>query len=369
MKQLEWVNVTKGIAIIAVVLSHTVHGLQDLTLFPIKSLAYEIWFVSVFFVLGGFFIKEEKLCKPLEFTKGKMKSLYSLLLYFYIPAVLLHNLFLQIGFYDTTTSYGGKYMSYWEPITFIKEVVFSCCFMGREPILGAMWFVYVLLLALIGFSFSSFIIKKIFKKNYEIARATILLFFCIMSCSATNILQFTIPRFNNVLTAMWLIYCGYILNQYIKVKYNNKWVVIGSGVLVYHIASIQGGVALNGNIYPDVLSLTISSAASLYIICYFAKIIENNIVGKCLSYCGKESFYIMALHFMGFKVMSLILNLFGFNMNLSSLMAPTNKEPMLVLLYVLMGIIFPLAFMAFFRKIKNVTVNNHINHTTVRKSG
>lgn len=77
----------------------------------------------------------------------------------------------------------------------------------------------------------------------------------------------------------------------------------------------------------------------------------------------------MALHFMGFKVMSLILNLFGFNMNLSSLMAPTNKEPMLVLLYVLMGIIFPLAFMAFFRKIKNVTVNNHINHTTVRKSG
>ena len=59
MKQLEWVNVAKGIAIIAVVLSHTNHGLLDYNLFPLKSIVYGIWFVPLFFVLGGFFIKEE----------------------------------------------------------------------------------------------------------------------------------------------------------------------------------------------------------------------------------------------------------------------------------------------------------------------
>ena len=63
-----------------------------------------------------------------------MKSLYSLLLYFYIPAVLLHNVFLHIGFYDTITLYGGKHMTFWEPITFIKELILSCCFVVRDVV-------------------------------------------------------------------------------------------------------------------------------------------------------------------------------------------------------------------------------------------
>lgn len=197
-QQIQWINIAKGIAIIAVVLSHTSHGLQDYPLLPFRSLVYGIWFVPVFFILGGFFIKEERLCRPLEFIKGKMKSLYSLLLYFYIPAVLMHNVFLHIGFYDTITSYGGKYMSLWEPLTFIKELVLSCCFMGREPILGAMWFVHVLLLALIGLSILSFITRKLFSKNYEIARGVLLFFICILSCTATNLVGFTIPRFNKL---------------------------------------------------------------------------------------------------------------------------------------------------------------------------
>ena len=353
MKQLQWVNIAKGIAIIAVVLSHTNHGLQDYPLLPLRSLVYGIWFVPVFFILGGFFIKEDKLCKPIEFIKGKMKSLYSLLLYFYIPAVLLHNVFLHIGFYDTITLYGGKHMTFWEPITFIKELILSCCFVGREPILGAMWFVYVLLLALIGLSILSFIIRKLFSKNYEIARGVSLFLICVLSCTATNIVEFTIPRFNNVMTAMWLIYCGYILNQYLKVQYNNKWIVAVCGILLYHIASLRGGVSLNSNSYPDVLSLTMSSIASLYIICYFSKRIERNVIGKCLAYCGKESFYIMALHFVGFKVISIILNSFGLNLNLSSLTAPTNENLVLVLLYVTMGVCSPLIFIVVFRFVKN----------------
>lgn len=362
MKQLQWVNIAKGIAIIAVVLSHTNHGLKDYTLLPIQSLVYGIWFVPVFFVLGGFFIKEDRLCKPIEFIKGKMKSLYSLLLYFYIPTVLLHNVFLHIGFYDTITSYGGKYMSLWEPLTFIKELVLSCCFMGREPILGAMWFVYVLLLALIGLSILSFVVRKIFSKNYEMARGVILFMVCVVSCSATNLLGFTIPRFNNVLTAMWLIYCGYILNQYLKVQYNNKWIVFASGVLVYHIASLRGGIGLNSNSYSDVLSLTISSIASLYVICYFAKKIEWNVIGKCLAYCGKESFYIMALHFVGFKLMTMILNVCGCHYDLASLTAPTKGDFLFSLLYIVMGVVFPLAFMCLFRKLKR-GVAHIINHS------
>ena len=67
---------------------------------------------------------------------------------------------LNIGFYDTATNYGGKYMDYWGVGQFVKELVLVFLFAGREPILGAMWFVYVLLLAMIGLSVVSWILSR-----------------------------------------------------------------------------------------------------------------------------------------------------------------------------------------------------------------
>ncbi|MBQ8737572.1 MAG: acyltransferase [Bacteroidaceae bacterium] len=354
VKQIEWVNIAKGVAIIAVVLSHTEHGLNDYKMLPIESLVYGLWYVPVFFILSGFFIKEERLCKPADFIKGKMKSLYLLLLYFYIPAVLLHNVILDIGFYDTTTSYGGTYLQYYEPLTFIKKLLMACCFMGGETILGAMWFVYVLLLALIMFSLTSYALKTfVHKSKYEYARCIVLLLLCIASCFATKLFNLTIPRFNNVFTAMWLIYCGYILNQRIKIKYDNKWILLISCIFVYHIASLYGVVKLNSNKFADVITLTAGSIASLYIICFFAKKIEHNCIGKILAYCGRDSFYIMAMHFLGFKILTLVLNLFGFDFKLSSHIAPSEGNTLLTILYITAGVLFPISFIFIFRFIKS----------------
>ena len=78
-----------------------------------------------FFVLGGFFLKEERLIHPISFIKGKIKSLYRLLLYFYIPAVLLHNVMLNIGFYSTSAVYVGKAMTTYGVSETLKELVLS----------------------------------------------------------------------------------------------------------------------------------------------------------------------------------------------------------------------------------------------------
>lgn len=346
-----WVDIIKGVAIIGVVLSHIEHPFKNYPLLPLVSLMYELWFISVFFVVGGFFLKADKLSSPVEFIKGKMNSLYRLLLYFYIPAVLLHNVMINIDFYDTVTSYGGKYMDYWGIGQFVKELVLVFLFAGREPILGAMWFVYVLLLAMIGLSVVSWILTKwiIDKQKLEVARALVLFVGCIISCQLTNIVGFTLPRVNNTVTAMWLIYCGYLMMNILKLKFNNNWVAIFCGFVVYHIATMKEGIVLNLNKYTDVLSLTITSAAALYIIAYLCKKIENGAMGKVLAWCGKESFYIMALHFVGFKLCTLLLGVFGINLQLSSLLAPADKNIGLTLLYLCFGIVFPLLFIVGFR--------------------
>ena len=95
----QYVDITKGVAIISVVLLHTNFQFPSSHYMPLSSLLGWMWHVAVFFLIGGFFINESKLIQPFFFIKGKLGSLYKLLLYFYIPVVLLHNFFIRIGCY------------------------------------------------------------------------------------------------------------------------------------------------------------------------------------------------------------------------------------------------------------------------------
>lgn len=136
----------------------------------------------------------------------------------------------------------------------------------------------------------------------------------------------------------------------LNLKFNNNWVAIFCGLVVYHIAVIEGGIMLNQNKYTDVLSLTASSVSALYVIAYLSKKIEKGTVGKALAWCGKESFYIMALHFVGFKLCTLMLSAFDIKLPLSSLIAPADRNIPLTLLYLCFGIMFPLIFIEMVRR-------------------
>ena len=116
-----WVDIAKGFAILSVVLLHINYQFYDSKCLPLATLLGELWHVPVFFLLGGFFLKEERLLQPVSFIKGKIKSLYRLLLYFYIPAVLLHNVLLHLGFYSQSVSYGGKLVTVYSVGKTLKE--------------------------------------------------------------------------------------------------------------------------------------------------------------------------------------------------------------------------------------------------------
>lgn len=106
------------------------------------------------------------------------------------------------------------------------------------------------------------------------------------------------------------------------------------------------------------MTLTISSVAMLYVVCFMGKRIEHGGAGRLLAYCGKESFYIMGLHFIGFKMGTYLLLFFGINLSLSSLMAPAGDSLVLLAIYLLTGMLFPLAFMWIFRKAKIILLNS-----------
>ena len=354
-KQIEWVNIAKGLAMLMVVVGHVSYALPNGKLFPLQTLIVG-WHVPIFFLIAGFFIKEERLEKPMTFVKSKIHSLYKPLLCYYIPAVILHNFLLEIGFYDTITEYGGKYMHYYGAVEMVKQVILSIFFAGREPILGAMWFVYVLFLAMCGFSIVSCGLRKIIndEKLYEWTRMVVLLILAILACDLTNMFGINIPRCNNTLIALWLIYCGFKLRNQVGVKFNCGWLALVSLLLIWHIAPIGGGNALNSNKLHDIVLLTIGSVAALYVTCFVSQKLEGSRLGRSVALCGRESFHIMALQFAAFKIGTLILSVFGVERSLAVLGAPTDGSLLLFIYYIFWGMVFPLLFMWALRNIKRL---------------
>lgn len=238
-----WVDIVKGIAIIAVVLLHIDYSLPEYRILPIKPILGGLWHVAVFFLVGGFFLKEESLCKPVTFIKGKIKRLYLLILYIYIPVLLLHNVLIQIGFYDTTIDYDGKMVTWWGVGETTTQILMAICFAGREPILGAMWFVYVLFMALCLLSIISFIISRITKeeKKYESTKVIVLVIMAVISCTMTQLYSMTIPRFNNVFVAALLLHIGFMMKNRWGFSFTSPYSLVLSSIICWHIATIQGG--------------------------------------------------------------------------------------------------------------------------------
>lgn len=350
-KREEWVDIAKAFAIIAVVVGHIDYNYPDIRLFPIPTIIAWMWHVPVFFMIGGFFLREEKLIQPFSFIKGKIKNLYLPILYLYVPVTLLHNILIDCGFYSLTTSYGGKSVTYWGYADYAVRLIETVLCAGREPLLGAMWFAYVLFMALCFISILCYVIKRFIPNDAckrKCVLCIILLTSALVSNILTNVFDYTIPRFSNLPTAAWLIYIGMLVMKEYKLSFNNKFFLLLCIIIFYCCAIFHGNVSLNQNNYDDIVSLTLSSFSALYIIVYISKKCKG-IVAKIMSVIGRNSFYIMGLHFFIFKLCSLMLNCMGFSKDISALSASCSNLLQYVI-YTMAGVFGPLIIIYVWRK-------------------
>lgn len=348
-----YVDIAKGIAITAVVLLHVDFVYPKFSFINLSGVLGWYWHVPVFFLIGGFFLKEERLLQPISFIKGKLKSLYLLSLYIYLPATLLHNFFFKIGWYSPDVVYGGKIIDEWNLKEYFLGFIKTFLCAGREPIMGAMWFVYALLFALCGYSIISYIVYKFNWNKYVVP--IILLALQIISCVATNIYEITIPRFSNAVSVMLLLYVGQQLYGRLKFNFDNPYLFVTCIFIVYESSLLTGPMGLAHNGFEDVLHLTVGSTASLYVLCFISKKLEKLRIGKIIEICGRDSFYIMGLHFFGFKLCTMLLMALGIvDGGLEYLKTPQlGDNVILLVIYTLCGVFFPVGFMFVFRKIKS----------------
>lgn len=155
-------------------------------------------------------------------------------------------------------------------------------------------------------------------------------------------------------TAMLLIYLGKYMFQTMKLKFDNGLLAIASAVMLYEESVMYGGVSLNANKFSDIAALLGGCFSALYLIAYIGRKIDGSMVERFVRYCGKESFYIMALHLVGFKLCTMCLSFVGINVcRLSDLQPHVGYNIYLILAYLAFGVLFPLSFMWAFRRIKS----------------
>lgn len=349
MKQLQWVNIVKGITITVVVILHINYSAyNEQFYFQIKNIIGDAWDMPVFFLIGGFFISYEKIKNGRKFLKKKFTSIYLKLLYYYAIFLCLHNIFICTGLLSTSVEYGGKQMVSFTITTFLQKLLLSMFFMGREPYLSPLWFIYVMSMAFIVLTILAVITDRLTSgdtRRWHIVMTAVLATLCTLSLFCTNQLDINIPRCNNVFSAAWLIFLGYMLRNTFSMTFRNSYAAALSLLALVATCFLSEHMALITNSYSNILQLSVCGLSALYLLSYIAQHIENTIVGKCIAAIGRQSYHIMALHLLAINLFAALLNAI-FSTKYPIDVLGNNADTLLeMLLFTVVGVALPIAFM------------------------
>lgn len=360
LKRALHIDIIKGWAMLTIIIFHC-----SASFFPntISNILGNPWNVPVFFIIGGFFLKMDSMENPKDFVKGKLKRLYLPATIIYGLNVLLHNVYVYIGWYPL----GGVHPASGKPYELydVKQVVVGLLKVfaaggSGELTMGAMWFLYTLLYAFIGLVIIYTVISILAKDNCKRFQwMTIMsIFLAAISCVLSQKYNITISRFSTALTAMFLIWWGMIINKKWQWKYDQWWVFIIAIIIFVHCVLMHKvRMVLAHNCYQDLPMLIVGSTAAIYIWGFIGRKIENNFIGKILALMGRESLYLMAFHIIGFFICNSIMVRLGFfsvsdTKGLYTFVMENNGW--FLLAYVISGVVSSFAIIYTFRSIKGL---------------
>jgi fucose 4-O-acetylase-like acetyltransferase len=238
-----------------------------------------------------------------------------------------------------------------------KKIFGAIFFAGREPIVGPLWFAYVLCLALITYSAISFISAKLWPKNYANVRMVACILLACISAILSNKLGLTLNRFSNTLVVVGLLCGGQYLYQVKKIRFNNAFCFAGALLIFWQSAVLNGDIELNNNKYNDLFHLFAGSAAMLYALGFISLKLEGTKIGFLVELAGRKSFEIMALHILSFKLVSLILIKMGYSVELYTNGPDTHNNILIIAAYLLTGVCLPVIATCSFDKLKGTFLN------------
>lgn len=350
-KRLACFDIIKGICIIAVVLLHSEYDFYFSTFLPLWGLLGNSWHVGVFFVVSGFFLKNEYIESPKVFLVKRVAKMYFKLIICYIPFILLHNFFINTGIYSTEIMYGAKQISLYSIADIAKNIVIAILGGGREPLLAPLWFIYCLCASYVTIAFLSFACRRLPWKRLDVLMVSILFVGTCVMHILDLFFNIHIPRYANIFAIALLVHIGYLIRRYnICQRINFRWFLFF--VLSFYLCVICCGPNLMiKNEYYSVPSMLLCIVSAFFSLYYISIRTEENLLSKSLAFIGKHTFAVMVWHLSAFKIATLLLNLFGYNAPIYILESYASSV-IFLLIYTIIGIMVPVLMDKVYETIK-----------------
>ena len=333
MKRNNIIDILKGIGICLIVIGHT----DSFT----KHFIY-LFHVGIFIIASGLFFKDEKIKSfkgLLEYIKKKIISLYIPYVIINILAVLLNNLFINIGIYSFTSH------NYYN----LLDIIYSCLkivlFRGVTEIGGATWFLHLLFLINVTYAIISYLFSKIYdNKNikYIFQIFISIIFLVIGYFMSINCKNEIISIYVKSMCCYYLFLYGNLFNYYKeKINFKLSFLLMPVSILLLMILNKCGSVEISKNIYTSIPFFVSCSVLGWILLYSISVIIDHYKINAIFRYIGERSIYILLFHFLSFKIVNIIICLIIKDEWTVVSSFPTAYGGKYSLLYIAFGIVIP----------------------------
>lgn len=212
---------------------------------------------------------------------------------------------------DTVNEKFAYVTEYWTWKEVLVNVIKGCILPGNVQAGGALWFLAILLQISVLYCVVDFTLRRFLNKEYIlIAQFVVSVVFLVIGYffSLSGVSLYGIAT---SFSCYGLFYTGLILNKFSEKVYPVKWIeaVIVCLVSTFILCVLNnfGSVGLAANNYKDPFYLFAASLAGWYMLYGLAMLIKKSEkLSSVFSYIGKNTLSIVILHFLAFKLVSLV---------------------------------------------------------------
>lgn len=304
-------DIIKGMGIILMVFGHS-GG-------PFTHYIY-LFHMAVFFTVSGFLWKDDNVrdissCK--SYVIRKLKTLW--LPYFVCNTcfILLNNAFVHIGIYTNNKDFLILPIGPNDHLTEILNlkqiavgVVKAFFFAGGTQLGAAMWFLRTLFFV----SIANMIIRFVslhFKGGSLITVLSVI--FCAVCAQIVSSFDIALPLgMSSFFSAYIAFYIGILFrkhkNSFIPLLKHSGggYICILLSVIILIILGRFGSISIDKGEISNIFFFIIVSIAGWMLLYCIAGIVNNTFIADTISFLGKHTIWILILHFLSFKLVSLM---------------------------------------------------------------
>ena len=295
-----YITIAKALAMIYVVVWHS-RGFYDVGIFVM------FFAVPLFFFTSGLFYKIPQDDESLRrYLLKRVKGLYFPYLKWGLFFLIFHNVLFYLHLYDSEYGFEGV-TSHLYTLHDYKDCLIDLFLKmtTHEQMLGAFWFIRVLFLTTVLVSVLTYLIDRFFKIN-----KWILLVILFLLTFVTSYMKLTLPlvgKVDLVLFASVFFVSGWIYREYERKEIGRWYIALPlllatcSGLIHYRTV-----IGVQSVPFADLLPYYVLAICGIFFTLSLSLLLEKTRAKRLLYVIGNETLVILALHFLCFKLVSLL---------------------------------------------------------------